>query len=271
MTTTKAVSGRTHRPRTWLARKRIKLRRLYHGHRPSALRFQMGVLVVDLAIIVLFIFAPVLRDTPAYLWLDYSVAAVLALDLGARTFAARHPWRYLRQPFVVLDLFILVTLLFPQTFVNLGFLRIVRLWSLSRSGFLWRPLRRSRFALYETPARAVVNLVAFLFVATGFVYTFFFRRGSGMTGYVDALYFTVTSVTTTGYGDITLEGPGGKLTAIVIMITGISLFVRLAQAVFKPTKVEFPCPACGLRRHDPDAVHCKACGHLLNIPDDGND
>ena len=54
------------------------------------------------------------------------------------------------------------------------------------------------------------------------------------------------------------------------MIVGISLFVRLAQAIFRPAKVFYPCHACGLQRHEPDAVHCKACGGLLNIPDDGD-
>ena len=55
----------------------------------------------------------------------------------------------------------------------------------------------------------------------------------------------------------------------LIMIAGISLFLRLAQAVFRPGKVLHPCPHCGLRRHDADAVHCKACGRLLTIPDEG--
>jgi voltage-gated potassium channel len=54
------------------------------------------------------------------------------------------------------------------------------------------------------------------------------------------------------------------------MIVGVSLFVRLAQAVVRPHKVTFPCPCCGLQRHDTDAVHCKACGEVLNIPDEGN-
>jgi voltage-gated potassium channel len=46
--------------------------------------------------------------------------------------------------------------------------------------------------------------------------------------------------------------------------------VRLAQAIFRPNKVFFPCPVCALQRHDPDAVHCKACGTLLKIPDPGD-
>ncbi|MET0528374.1 MAG: ion transporter, partial [Microvirga sp.] len=28
-------------------------------------------------------------------------------------------------------------------------------------------------------------------------------------------------------------------------------------------------PVCGLQRHDRDAVHCKACGTTINIPDEG--
>jgi voltage-gated potassium channel len=60
----------------------------------------------------------------------------------------------------------------------------------------------------------------------------------------------------------------GKLSSVVPMIIGISLFVRLAQAVVRPLKVRFPCPRCGLQRHDLDAVHCKACGEILNIPNE---
>ena len=41
-----------------------------------------------------------------------------------------------------------------------------------------------------------------------------------------------------------------------------------ACAVLQPAKVRFKCPSCGLMRHDLDAVHCKACGELLNIPND---
>ena len=66
-----------------------------------------------------------------------------------------------------------------------------------------------------------------------------------------------------------LTGTGGRLLAVVIMIFGVSLFLRLVQVMLRPDKVFFKCPACGLSRHDRDAVHCKACGLLLNIPDEG--
>jgi voltage-gated potassium channel len=256
-------------PLTGIAKLRDTLRRLYHGRTPAAVRFQMAVIVIDLAIIAFFIATPVLQQTRSFLWIDYSVAAIVALDIIARLLASTDMLRLLRQPASWVDIFILATLLFPQALANLAFLRILRLWSLAHSRALLTPLEERGLLKWREPIVAVVNLVTFLFIVTGFVYTFFFIDGAGIEGYVDALYFTVTTITTTGYGDITLPGTAGKLTSIVAMIVGISLFVKLAQAVFRPAKVFFECPSCGLRRHEPDAVHCKACGHLLKIPDEG--
>ncbi len=249
---------------------RDTLRRLYHGHHPTAVRFQVAVVAIDVVILAFFVATPLLRETTAFLWLDYSVALVLALDIVARMLASNHILRHFWQFTVWVDLFILLTLLFPEALGNLGFLRIVRLWSLSRSGFIWRLLGHYGRGAWRETGHSVVNLLTFLFVVTGFVYTFFFRSGAGFAGYVDALYFTVATVTTTGFGDITLPGTAGKLTSIISMIVGITLFVRLAQALFRPSKVFFECPRCALQRHDPDAVHCKACGCILKIPDDGD-
>jgi voltage-gated potassium channel len=90
-----------------------------------------------------------------------------------------------------------------------------------------------------------------------------------ISNYVDALYFTITTLTTTGFGDITPKDPGGRLLAVVIMLVGVSLFLRLLQAIFRPNKVRFECPDCGLMAHDIDAVHCKHCGRVLHIKDEG--
>ncbi|HEY0034148.1 MAG TPA: ion channel [Devosia sp.] len=260
------------RPATWFGNLRTYLRLLYHGRTARAQRFQFAVLIVDLIIIGFFIATPLLRDSKAFLWIDYSIAALLALDLVARALATTNVLRWVRQPNIILDIFILATLLAPEWLFNLGFLRILRLWTLTRGHAIWRPLRSLGFGAYQEAVQAVVNLLVFLFVVTGFVYTVFVDRGGdSIVSYIDALYFTVTTVTTTGYGDITLPGAGGKLASVVIMIIGISLFVRLAQAIFRPIKVHFSCPQCGLQRHDPDAVHCKACGHVLNIPDEGGE
>lgn len=246
---------------------RARLRVLYHGQSPAAVRFRLGVIIVDLALIAFFIVSPFLRETPAFLFVDYGVAAILAADLTARALADRRMDRWLKRPIVWIDFFVLVTLLFPHQLFNLGFLRVLRIWTLFNSEFFWETVgRRFDDTRWEDVIRALAALVTFIFIATGFVYTAFIGTDSGIHGYVDALYFTVTTLTTTGFGDITLPGTVGKLLSIAIMISGITLFVRLAQTLFRPDKVRFTCPTCGLMRHDPDAVHCKACGVLLNIP-----
>lgn len=254
---------------TKLSRLRATLRRLYHGQSKAALSFQLAITVIDILTIAFFLVSLVARDWPAYLWLDYLVAAILAADIAARALASTDIPRWLRQVPVLVDIFVLITLLFPQTFFNLGFLRILRMWTISRSGTVWRPLERRGYGQWRQLVQAVMNLVTFLLMAAGFIYVFFFRGSPGVTGYVDALYVTVATVTTTGFGDIVLPGIGGKLTAIVTMIVGITLFVRLGQEIFRPNKVYFPCPECALQRHDIDAVFCKACGHKLKIPDEG--
>lgn len=245
---------------------RQTLRGLYHGRTPAARRFRLSVVLVDVAIIAFFILSPLLPQGTLFYWIDYSVAALLALDLAARALASHDMRAWAREVATLVDVFILVTMLAPLWLVNLGFLRVLRIWTLSRSDLVWGPLRRSRYRAWEDPIRAVVSLTTFLFVVTGFVYTSF-KGSEGLEGYVDALYFTVTTVTTTGYGDVTLPGTAGKLTSVAVMIVGISLFVRLAQAIFRPSKVTFRCPTCALLKHDYDAVHCKACGETLTIPD----
>lgn len=227
------------------------------------------MLIVDLAIIAFFIASPLLKGREYFLWIDYSIAALVFIELVARGLASRDIKRWLRQLPVIIDIFILATLLAPTLLFNLGFLRILRLWTLSKSPIVWRPLIKRRLGAYQETVQAVINLLVFIFVVTGFVYTAFVSEETGIVGYVDALYFTVTTMTTTGFGDITLPGTFGKLVAIAVMLMGISLFVRLAQLIFRPAKVHFPCPQCGLSKHEPDAVHCKACGHILNIPDEG--
>ena len=67
------------------------------------------------------------------------------------------------------------------------------------------------------------------------------RANPNIANYADALYFTVTALTTTGFGDITLPGTVGRLITVVIMIFGVTLFLNLARVLFNPTKVRFTC------------------------------
>ncbi|WP_113442679.1 potassium channel family protein [Rhizobium cremeum] len=248
---------------------RERLRNLYFAESLAAIRFQLTLALIDIAIICFFLLGPYLRKGAGYLILDYLIAVWIAVELGAQMLIARSLRRWLSRPMTWIDILVLGTLLFPQLLFNFAFLRALRIWAITQRPIFKVMLRRLGKAHLIDVATAVVNFIVFLFTITGFVYTFFFYGENGAEGFIDAFYFTVATVTTTGFGDITLPGTFGKLTSIATMIIGISLFVRLAQAIIRPHKVTFSCPECGLQRHDADAVHCKACGHILNIPDEG--
>jgi voltage-gated potassium channel len=147
----------------------------------------------------------------------------------------------------------------------------VRALRLFRSYQLVSRLRRDFpfFKRNEDAVLSVVNLMVFLLIMTALVHATQMGRNPAIDNYADALYFTVTTLTTTGFGDITLQGTSGRLLAVLIMIFGVSLFFRLAQTLFRPQKVHYECPECGLTRHDPDAVHCKHCGTTIHIQTEG--
>ena len=186
--------------------------------------------------------------------------------------AHRHPMRYLDNAAALVDLAVIASLLVSALGANLGFLRVLRTVRLLRSYNVLGQLKKLSPAVRrnEEVILAALNLAVFVVVVSSLVYVT--QRGANekIVDFVDALYFTVAALSTTGFGDVTLMGStSGELLSILMMLVGITLFLRLAQAVFRPGgKVLFPCPQCGLQRHEPDAVHCKACGQVLNIPND---
>ena len=203
--------------------------------------------------------------------IDVVIGLILLADISARFYVAGQPWRELKHPSTWADLVALGSFLAPMTGEGFAFLRILRTLRLLHTYQILRRLRAdsSFFRRNEEVVIAVAHLFVFIFIMTGIVYETQHYSNEKITNYVDALYFTITSLTTTGYGDITLTGSLGRLISVCIMIAGVTLFLRLAQVLFRPHKVRFSCPDCGLQRHDPDAVHCKACGRVLCIPDEG--
>jgi voltage-gated potassium channel len=248
-----------------------RLRHLYEGGSVEAHRFRYGLLAFDLITIVFIVATSFLPRNDAVEALDVVFGLCILADFSARLFVSHHRLRDLLHPVTWTDIAAIVSFLAPLVGEAGGFLRILRTLRLLRSYQLLMRLRRDYpfFRTHEEVIVAIANFAVFLFVMTGFVYETQHLTNPQIGNYVDALYFTVTALTTTGFGDITLPGTLGRLISVVIMIFGVTLFFALARAVLRPNKVRFPCPACGLTRHDPDAVHCKACGTVLNIPDEG--
>lgn len=249
---------------------RARLTELYNGDTPAAHTFRYGLLIFDLATIAFVIVSSFLPSKGTET-LDAVIGAFLLADFAARLWISRQRLRMVFSFYGVIDLLVIVSMLAPIVGEGLAFLRVARILRLLRSYTMVKRLRQDFpwFRRNEQIVMSALNLVVFLFIMTAVVYETQHYTNPKIGNYADALYFTVTALTTTGFGDIVLEGTTGRMIAVVIMIFGVSLFLRLVQVTLRPDKVNFRCPDCGLLRHDRDAVHCKACGRILNIPDEG--
>lgn len=254
-----------------LAALRETLTQLYEGASPASYRFRYGLLAFDIVTILFIVGTSFIPREPLVEACDILFGLIILMDFGARLFISNRRLRDLMHPATWADIAAIVSFLAPIVGEGAGFLRILRTLRLLRSYRLLAQLRADSryFRRYEEVIFAVVNLTIFIFVMTAVVYETQYATNKEVANYTDALYFTVTALTTTGFGDITLPGTAGRLITVVIMIFGVTLFFNLARALISPNKVRFACPDCGLQRHDADAVHCKACGKLLNIPDEG--
>ncbi|MFD0978260.1 ion channel [Tropicimonas aquimaris] len=255
-----------------MERLKARVSELYTGQTPTARRLRYWLILFDLATVVYFIVTVPLPATPLLGVVNIALAVFIAIDFFCRLWISDNRWRHLGQIYVLADLIVLLSLVLdPLLHLDLTFLRILRGVRLGRSEYLLQDLRRDWrfFREHEDALVAALNLVVFVFVTTSAVYIFFADSEIGASGYVDSLYYTVTTLTTTGYGDITPNTPVEKIAAVAIMVVGVSLFLRLAGAVFTQSRVHHPCPRCGLTRHDPDAIHCKHCGEMLRIETEG--
>lgn len=246
------------------------LREFYEGDSVRAHRFRYGLLGFDIVTVVFIIVTSFLPRSPLTEALDPLFGVAILLDFLARLSISTRPLRDLANPVSWADLVAIASFLAPLAGEAGGFLRILRTLRLLHTYQLLARLRVDFpvFRANEDLILATVHIGVFLFVMTAVVYETQHLRNPEIKNYADALYFTVTALTTTGFGDITLPGTSGRLISVVIMIAGVTLFLRLVRALLQPSKVRFPCPVCGLQRHDYDAVHCKACGTVLNIPNE---
>ncbi len=248
-----------------------RIRALYEGDTHAAHTFRYALLIFDLVTIGFVIVTSFFVHTPLIEMIDVVFGALILLDFVVRFWIERKRLQYLSRLSTWADIVSVVSFLAPIAGEGLGFLRVLRTLRLLHT---YQTLARLRqdfgyFRRNEDIILSSLNLGVFLFIMTGLIYATQYGINPEIKNYVDALYFTVTTLTTTGFGDITLSGPWGRLLSVLVMIFGVTLFLRLLQVLFRPSKVRQECEVCGLVLHDADAVHCKHCGTVIHIETEG--
>jgi voltage-gated potassium channel len=252
-------------------RLRMQIDFLYNGASTRARNFRWGLLAFDGMTILYFVISSFFDIGGSHHLLEKGIGVIYLIELCARLTISKTRLRDIFHPIGLADFIVIASLLAPSLAGNFSFMRVLRSLRLLRSYHMLKNLRKqSKFVrLHEDVIFSIINLFVFIFVITAIVFISQFGVNPAINNYVDALYFTISTLTTTGFGDITLTGTDGHILAVLIMIFGISLFLRLLQTIFRPGKIRFECPTCGLNRHDNDAVHCKHCGEVLHITTGG--
>ena len=91
---------------------------------------------------------------------------------------------------------------------------------------------------------------------------------NGFTSIPRAIYYTIVTLTTVGFGDITPQTTLGQFISSIVMILGYAIIavptgvisVEIAKAV-ENTQV---CPNCLKAGHEDGAQYCNRCGAELN-------
>lgn len=225
-----------------------------------ALIFLSGIIFVMLS----YDISSGLRQALEYL--DIGILIVFIIEYCLRFWVAEKKLKHFFDIYSLIDLVAILPFFF--LFSRLQFIRVFRVLRILR---FTRFLKKRHFFFGSITedmlvvVRIIFTILAIVFVSAGLVYHVEHATNPKVQTFFDALYFTIVTLTTVGFGDITPLSDLGKLITILMIVSGIiSIPWQLRDAIrriFLTThKVNVVCKSCGLEYHDRDAVHCKACG-----------
>ena len=203
------------------------------------------------------------------------ILIVFSVEYVLRFWSAENKVSFFFNIYSLIDLIAILPFLFIK--VDISFIRILRWFRILR---LLRYFEGNTVFGYVTRedsvifARILFTLFTIIFVYSGLIYQVEHPLNSGrFTTFLDAVYFSVATMTTVGFGDITPVSQPGRLLTVSMILTGIALIPwqlgdLIKQFVKTSNQTETVCTNCGLEAHDRDAHFCKNCGKpLLKVGD----
>ena len=92
-------------------------------------------------------------------------------------------------------------------------------------------------------------------------------KESGFTSIPASIYWTIVTLTTVGYGDISPVTPLGQFIASFVMILGYGIIAVptgiVTAEIARHTPKQIPCKNCGSTNYPEKANFCPNCGESL--------
>jgi voltage-gated potassium channel len=209
---------------------------------------------------------------------EWFFTILFTIEYVLRLLSVGRPLAYATSFFGVVDFLAILptylSILIPgaQYLLVIRILRVLRIFRILKLVQYLGEARMLTQALRASSRKITVFLIVVLTLVTIFGSLIYLIEDpkDGYTSIPKSIYWSIVTLTTVGYGDISPKTSLGQLLSALIMIIGYGIIavptgivtVELAQA-FKRQISTQACPECSAEGHDIDAKHCKYCGSRL--------
>ena len=257
---------------------------IYGTHTPAGKLFDIVLLIVILYSVVIVMLESVPRiDSKYHEFLNISewiVTILFTVEYILRIVCIKRPSKYIFSFFGVIDLlstipkylsYFVVGSQYITAFRALRLLRVFRILKLVRyvgeSNNLLRALRASRAKIF-----IFVFFVLIVSVLLGTIMYLVEGPANGFNSIPHSVYWTIVTLTTVGYGDISPQTGMGQFIATFVMIIGYGIIAVPTGIVtveyYKQRRKKgqgdiFACKDCNATDHMDEANHCYNCGSEL--------
>lgn len=213
--------------------------------------------------------------------IEWIITIFFTIEYIGRVLTVRKPLKYILSFYGIIDLLATLPAYIDLFFPGLHFLlslRAIRLLRVFRILKLMHFLKASNMlviALRKSRVKIAVFLctVIVLCIILGTVMYMVEGPDNGFTNIPVSIYWTIVTLTTVGFGDITPQTPLGQFISMAIMILGYGIIavptgivtseiVSKNQNVHSNTQV---CPDCSIGDHKDNASFCYNCGAHLHL------
>lgn len=213
--------------------------------------------------------------------MEWVFTIFFTIEYLLRLYCVLRPINYATSFFGIVDLLAILpsymALFLPsaQYFLIIRAFRLIRIFRIFKMAhfikegdIIIQALRSSRAKI--TVFLTFVSLLVIIIGAT--MYLIEGGSNDGFSSIPRSIYWSIVTLTTVGYGDITPTTNLGQFISGLVMIMGYAIIavptgIVSAEFVkeYKKDKTSTQsCRYCGREGHDSDAIHCKYCGELLN-------
>jgi voltage-gated potassium channel len=216
---------------------------------------------------------------PVFTTLEWSFTLLFSAEYVARLLCVRHPWRYARSLYGLIDLLAVLptylAVLVPglHVLVDVRVLRLLRIFRVLKLGAYVEEFGALGRALASSRRKILVFLSFVLMVVLVMGTLMYVVEGPahGFTSIPVGVYWAITTMTTVGFGDLAPRTDLGRLIASLMMLagwgtlavpTGIVSAEFTAQRFTRETTTR-TCPDCLSEGHMASARFCRDCGARL--------